>query len=174
MLAITNPLGNLAIFTGLTSDKTEREKKQSTLKASIAIIIILIIVVWSGEYILKIFGLNIPAFETAGGLIILLMSLSMLHAKTSEIHHNQEENNEARSKSSIAVVPIATPIVAGPGAITTITINTHRYQDDIDKIYISGVCVIIAFTLWICFYFSSFFSRILGKSGINIATRIWA
>ena len=96
----------------------------------------------------------------------------MLHAKTSEIHHNQEENNEARSKSSIAVVPIATPIVAGPGAITTITINTHRYQDDIDKIYIPGVCVIIAFTLWICFYFSSFFSRILGKSGINIATSI--
>jgi len=83
MLAITNPLSNLAIFAGLTSDKTERERKQSALKASIAIIIILIIVVWSGEYILKIFVLNIPAFETAGGLIILLMGLSMLHAKKS-------------------------------------------------------------------------------------------
>ncbi len=58
----------------------------------------------------------------------------MLHPKTSEIPLNQEENNETRSKSSIAVVPIAIPLVAGPGAITTIIINTHRYQDDIDKI----------------------------------------
>jgi len=97
MLAITNPIGNMAIFAGLTGDKTLEEKRKAALIAGIAIFIILIIVTWTGNLILKAFGIDIASFETAGGLIIALMGISMLHAKTSEIHHTTEENESAKT-----------------------------------------------------------------------------
>ena len=172
MLAITNPIGNMAIFASLTGDKTLQEKRHSALVAGIAILIILIIVTWSGDLILRAFGIDIASFETAGGLIIALMGLSMLHAKTSSIHHGPEEAEDAKTKTSVAVVPIAIPLVAGPGAITTIVINTHNYPTIEDKIIISVISIAIGIILWIAFYFSAPVSKLLGISGINIVTRI--
>jgi len=172
MLAITNPIGNMAIFAGLTGDNTLKEKRKAALIAGIAIFIILIIVTWTGNLILKAFGIDIASFETAGGLIIALMGISMLHAKTSGIHHTKEENESAKTKDSVAVVPIAIPIVAGPGAITTIVVSTHSYSTIDDKIIISAVSIAIALILWIAFYFSAPVSRLLGLHGINIVTRI--
>lgn len=172
MLAITNPIGNMAIFASLTGDKTLQEKKHSALIAGIAILIILIIVTWSGDLILKAFGIDIASFETAGGLIIALMGLSMLHAKTSSIHHSKDEADDAKTKTSVAVVPIAIPLVAGPGAITTIVVNTHTYSTIDDKLIISGISIVLGLILWIAFYFSAPVSKLLGVSGINIVTRI--
>jgi len=172
MLAITNPIGNLAIFASLTGNRSPQEKKKTAFVAGTAIIIILIIVTWTGDLLLRGFGIDIASFETAGGLIIALMGISMLHAKTSEIHHNKEEQEDAKSKESVAVVPIAIPIVAGPGAITTIIVNTHTFSTIEDKVYISIVSIGIALILWLAFYFSAPVSRLLGVSGINIVTRI--
>lgn len=172
MLAITNPIGNLAIFASLTGDKTPQEKKKTAFTAGLAIIIILIIVTWTGDLLLRAFGIDIGSFETAGGVIIALMGISMLHAKPSPIHHSKDDQDDAMNKTSVAVVPIAIPIVAGPGAITTIVVNTHHYHTIDDKLVISGICIVIALILWIAFYFSGPVSRVLGQSGINIVTRI--
>lgn len=172
MLAITNPIGNLAIFASLTGDKSLLEKRQIAFVAGIAILIILIIVTWSGDLLLKAFGIDIASFEIAGGLIIALMGISMLHAKTSGIHHTPDEHEDAKTKQSVAVVPIAIPLVAGPGAITTIIVNTHQFPTIEDKVFISCVSIGIALILWLAFYFSAPVSRLLGVSGINIVTRI--
>jgi len=172
MLAITNPIGNLAIFASLTGDKSLQEKHKTAFVAGVAIIIILIIVTWTGDLLLRGFGIDIASFETAGGLIIALMGISMLHAKPSGIHHGKDEQEDAKTKDSVAVVPIAIPIVAGPGAITTIVVNTHTFSTIEDKVYISIVSIGIALILWLAFYFSAPVSRLLGISGINIVTRI--
>lgn len=172
MLAITNPIGNLAIFASLTGDKSLQEKRKTAFVAGIAIFIILILVTWTGDLLLRAFGIDIASFETAGGLIIALMGISMLHAKTSGIHHSKEDQENAQTKTSVAVVPIAIPIVAGPGAITTIVVNTHQYSTIEDKVFISCVSIGIALILWLAFYFSAPVSRLLGISGINIVTRI--
>lgn len=172
ILAITNPIGNLAIFASLTANRSQEEKKRTAYVAAIAIIIILLLVVWTGDLILRAFGISISAFETAGGMIIALMGLSMLHAKTSEIHHSKDEHEEAKTKDSVAVVPIAIPIVAGPGAITTIIVHTHDYVSIEDKLMYSGVCIGISLLLFIGFYFSAPVSRLLGVAGVNIVTRI--
>ncbi|MEM7008968.1 MAG: MarC family protein [Thermodesulfobacteriota bacterium] len=172
MLAITNPIGNLAIFASLTGDKTLQEKRKTALVAGVAILIILIIVTWTGDLLLRAFGIDIASFETAGGLIIALMGISMLHAKPSPIHHGKQDQADAEAKTNVAVVPIAIPIVAGPGAITTIVVNTHHYSTIDDKLMISAVSVVIAIILWIAFYFSAPVSRLLGPSGVNIVTRI--
>jgi len=172
MLAITNPIGNLAIFASLTGDKTVIEKRGTALVAGVAILIILILVTWTGDHILDAFGIDIASFETAGGLIIALMGISMLHAKASPIHHGEKDQADAEVKTNVAVVPIAIPIVAGPGAITTIVVNMHQHSTIDDRLMISGISIVIAFILWIAFYFSAPVSRMLGASGINIVTRI--
>ncbi len=98
ILTITNPFGALAIFAGITSDRSDAEKKSIALQAGCSIAIILLIVTWSGHILLKIFGVTPPGLEVAGGVIIALMGLSMLHSKTSEMSHNNAESEEAKTQ----------------------------------------------------------------------------
>ncbi len=177
MLAITNPIGNLAIFIGLVSDQTAQQQKQTARAAAIAIFVILILVTWVGNYLLEFFGISAAAFETAGALIIILLGLSMLKGHDnsqghSALHHTAAEDAAAKMKKSIAVVPLAIPIVAGPGAITTIIIHAQQLNSVLDKVGVSIICAIISVILFICFYFSSRIHRLLGENGVKIATRV--
>ena len=172
LLTITNPIGNLAIFASLTGDRDDAEKKRIATKSALAITLILVIVTWSGSYLLDMFGISVPAFQTAGGLIILLLGLSMLHSKTSAMHHTADEHAAAVEKDSIAVVPMAIPIVAGPGAMTTIIVQTHHAGTVIDRALVTAICLVVALLLWLAFWFAAPIARRLGIGGINIVTRI--
>lgn len=172
MLTITNPVGNLAIYASLTADNTPAERRHTAAVAGMAIAIILVVVVWSGDFIMRAFGLTVAGFETAGGLIIVLLGLSMLHGQTSAMHHTKEEGAEAATKNSIAVVPMAIPIIAGPGAMTTIIIQVQKFDDFGDKVAITGVCLGISVLLWLAFSVATPASRMLGVAGVNIVTRI--
>lgn len=168
----TNPIGGVAIFTGLTSDLDESEKRATATKTGFASFIIMLVVLWIGSDLLLFFGITIPGLESAGGLIILLMGLSMLHSKTSTMKHHPDEHEDALEKESIAVVPLAMPILAGPGTIATIIVFTTEHNTFIHKLVLSGVCALIAVVIWGCLYFSTPISKYLGKTGINITTRI--
>lgn len=167
LLAVTNPLGNLAIFLGLTSTNTPKEQKRIALKTSLSIVIILLITVWLGTGILTFFGIHLPAFELAGGLVIILLGLSMLRP-----HSQASQKTSAKDKESIAVVPLAIPIIAGPGAITAIIVATKNLPGILDRVYFSLGCVLVSLLIYLVLHFSSFISRLLGEEGIKIATRI--
>jgi multiple antibiotic resistance protein len=103
----------------MTSDLDAAAQRSTARQSAIAISIVLLVVLWAGHYLLDFFGINIPALETAGGIIVLGLGLSMLHSQKSGQSHSAEETAAASEKDSVAVVPIAIPIVAGPGAITS-------------------------------------------------------
>jgi multiple antibiotic resistance protein len=172
MLAVTNPIGNLAIFAGLTASRSEAERRATAVTCAVAVLILFLAVTWVGDLILKGFGITLPAFEGAGGLIVLLLGLSMLHSKTSPMHHTQAEADEAESKDSIGVVPMAIPIVAGPGALTTIIIQGSKFPDLASRVEMSLVGLGISVLILGAFLASSVISRWLGTAGINIVTRI--
>ena len=172
MLTITNPIGALAIFAGLTADRSDSEKKASAFKAAFAVAVILLVVTWAGKYVLEIFGITPPGLEVAGGVIIALMGLSMLQSKTSEISHTKDEDAAAAASPSIAVVPMAMPIIAGPGGITTVILATHKFPSFEEKLQVSATCVALAAIIWLCLYFAAPISRMLGVAGMNIVTRI--
>jgi len=177
MLAIMNPVGNLAIFIGLTARKSAKSQRSIALSSAIAIFVILLLVVWLGDAILSFFGITAAAFETAGALVIILLGLSMLRghdskAGHSHLHHSEEEDKAAKSKDSVAVVPLAIPIVAGPGAITTIIIHAHQIHSVMDKAIVSGICFGLSLILYIAFFFAAPINRVVGVNGIKIATRI--
>ncbi len=172
MLTITNPIGSLPIFAGMTSDRSDSDKKILAAKAAFAIATILLVVTWTGGFLLQLFGLTIHAFQAAGGLIVLLLGLSMLHGAPSGQQHTPAEDEEASARNSIAVVPIAIPLVAGPGAITTVLLETQKHPHLLEKIEISLICISIGLLFWLCFHFASPIASRLGVSGIAVVTRI--
>jgi len=172
LFAITNPIGNLAIFIGLTSDYPSSEQRRAAFVTALATLISLWVSLWLGLDVLKMFGISVPAFEVAGGLVIVLIGLSMLHSETSKVSHTDGEHQAALAKTSIAVIPMAIPIVAGPGAMTTVILSAQGAATLMDKLILSGECILIALLVAIVFYFAGFIGKLLGHSGIKITSRI--
>ena len=172
LITITNPLGALAIFAGITADRTEEERNQMAIKTAMTVAVILITVTWLGKYLLDAFGVTPSGLQVAGGVIIALFGLSMLQAKTSEMSHNDEEGDEAQVKESIAVVPMAIPVIAGPGAITTVILATHHFPSFTAKLAISAICIAVSLVIWFCLHYSSAISRKLGVAGMNVMSRL--
>ena len=172
LLTICNPAGALSLFVGMTADYSDDQKKKIAFTTALAVTVVLIVVTWAGSQILHAFGITTSGLEVAGGIIIALMGLSMLHDKTSSMQHSENESEDAKSKPSIAVVPMSIPIVAGPGAMTTIILATQKFPSLADKLFISLICAGISLMIWIALYFAAPIGRLLGASGLSVLTKI--
>lgn len=171
MFTILNPIGNTALFAGMVANRSQQERYKITATATLAIVAILIGTIWLGEEILEFFDVSIPSLQASGGLIIALIGLSMLHGKQSEIHRPGERQKGTAENESIAIVPLAMPIVAGPGAIATLIVNTHKYHGVQSNFEMSLVCVGLSVIIGVCFLAVGPITRVLGASGINIVTK---
>ncbi len=172
VLAITNPVGAIPIFLGLCGDRDAGERRVIAGRAAMAVAIILVICIWLGSDILAFFGIGLPAFRAAGGILILLMAISMLHAHTSHASHTDEEAAAAQDKEDIAVVPLAIPLMAGPGAISLVIIDAQNAAHWLGQLYLSLGCVAVAMFIWLVLRMAEPLGRLMGITGLNIATRI--
>ena len=172
LLAIVNPLGAVPVFISLTSDAPLQERGHIARISAISVAIILVFAVWIGEPFLHFFGISIDAFRIAGGLLILLMGIAMLHGRISGAKHTAAEANEAEDKESIAVVPLAIPLMAGPGAISLVIVDAHHASNYGNKFLLSAGIVVVALMVWTALRLAGPLVRALGTTGINIATRI--
>jgi multiple antibiotic resistance protein len=172
MLAITNPAGSLAVFLGMTADKTEADRRKIAMVTTVAIFIVLALITWVGIPILTVFGISLPAFEITGGLIILLRGLAMLHAKETPTLRTAEDLEGKVQRDSIAVVPLAIPIIAGPGAMTNTIIFSQNFPGTLNKLIICLGVWVIAVIMGSVLFFASHIGKFIGETGINITTRI--
>lgn len=173
LLAIMNPIGNAAIYIGMVADRTPQQQHKTALTCGIAIAVILLIAVWVGWPILKFFGITIGSFELAGGLIVLLIALSMVRGHPHTHTHNKKDSIDTyKSKESIAVVPMALPIIAGPGAISVVISYGSKHHAPLDLIQQSIVCGIAALILWFVLFFAPKIGRVLGENGMKIVSRV--
>lgn len=171
LLSMMNPLGNVGIFASMTDDKTSGEARRTAWTCALAVAITLLVVAWSGDLLLEFFGVSVDAFRAAGGVIVLLIGLHMLFNK-SDHSHSPKELADAESRESVAVVPLAIPIVAGPGTITTVLVASQTHGTVLGKVEISVVVLALAALCGLCFSFASPIARRLGKSGMGVFTRI--
>jgi len=172
ILSIVNPIGAIPVFIGLTSNWTDKQRNQTADVAALATTIILLLAAFTGVYILKFFGISLASFQVAGGILLLLMAISMLHAKLSRAKHTPIEAEEAEDMKSIAVVPIAIPLLAGPGSISTVILYAHYSQKIQDKILLSGTIILVGIIVWITLRMAVPIGTKLGATGVNIAVRI--
>ena len=127
LFAMINPIGNAGIFIGITGDVPTSFKLRAALKTSLAVLIILELSIFGGMALLEVFGISIPAFQTAGGLIVLGIGMSMMSGGGNSSHETEGAKKAIQSvkdKEEIVddklIVPLAMPMLGGPGAITTV------------------------------------------------------
>ncbi|MBP7769920.1 MAG: NAAT family transporter [Aliarcobacter sp.] len=176
LMSIFSPFVAIPIFVSLTSNNTTEEKTQTARTAAIAACIAGLVSIWIGQYILIVFGISISAFKIAGGILLLLMSINMLNAETPKAKNTKSELEEAQKKSinikEIAVVPLAIPLIAGPGAISTIIIFSQKSDTIFHLFMMSMIIIVISSYIYLTLKMSGYISKKFGITGLNIISRI--
>jgi multiple antibiotic resistance protein len=172
MIIMMNPLGSLSIFLQLTYRLRSSYQKRTAFICGLSVTIIMIISIWLGSQLLELLGITISSFRFAGGIILLLTGLSMLQSKDSPINHTPEDDIAAEERQSVAVVPLALPIIIGPGAISTLIIASNDYPSFLHKTWLSVLCFLLALGMFSILYFGSNIAKWVGESVIKLITRI--
>ncbi|HEU4618631.1 MAG TPA: NAAT family transporter [Gammaproteobacteria bacterium] len=171
-LVIVNPFGSMPIFLDLTAGMSERERNSITNMVAVTVCSILLVSLVFGEIILQFFGISIHSFRVGGGILLLLMAVSMMHARVSPIVQTQEEVREAKDKNSVAVVPLSIPLLAGPGAISAVTIAADRGTGTAHYAIVAAEILVLTAFVWIVFRLSPRIARRLSAPGLNVLMRI--
>ncbi len=172
LLAIINPFGVIPIFIGMTSDQSDGQRRQTVRVVATSVSVILLVSLFFGDLFLEFFGISIASFRVGGGILILLMAIAMLHAKTSLIRQTEEEADESTEKESVAIVPLAMPLLAGPGAISTVILEAHKSSGLAHYMIISTGILLIGLAVWGVLRLAPWIAGHLGATGLNIFTRI--
>jgi len=171
LLAILNPLGAVPIFLGLTAQQTSAQKRRTARMAAAAVAAVLIVSVWAGGSILDFFGVRIASFRIGGGILILMMAIAMLTARTSGAKQTAEEAAEAETRDSVGVVPIGVPLLAGPGSISLVIVDAQAVGAGGRAVLTVSILAVAAIA-WLALILAEPLGRILGRTGINIFTRL--
>jgi multiple antibiotic resistance protein len=172
LVSIANPVGAIPVFITLTSDETLQQRKKIALQTTLAFSAILLANLFIGEPLLHFFGITIASFKTAGGIIILLMAIAMVHGQISRAKQAAGEVEDAAARDSAAIVPLGIPLLAGPGAISTVIVYSNHAAAITSKLLLSVEILIVALGVWLCLRAAPYIAQLLGKTGMNIVTRI--
>ncbi|MBO1924911.1 YchE family NAAT transporter [Thiomicrorhabdus sp. 6S3-12] len=172
LIAVVNPIGALPIFLAMTSDLSLPERKKIVHITVTAVAAILLVALFFGEAILEFFGISINSFRVGGGILILLMAISMMHTKGEKPIRSKEDEFDSEQNDSIGVVPLAMPLLAGPGAISAVIIEAHRQSGVAHYGFLGLDILILSFLLWVTLMMTPWFTRHISQVGINIITRI--
>jgi multiple antibiotic resistance protein len=173
LLSVVDPIGAIPLFISLTDHRTHKERKKIAYVCAISVGIVLLVALTGGKFILELFGIGIPSFQIAGGIIIFMMGISMLKAADDHSRHTPEEHIETIEKNSIAIVPLAIPLLSGPGAMSSIIV-AHNLNNSWNYDLLAG-CVIttVAFSVLICLLMAEKIADLLGQTGMNLITRVF-
>ncbi len=172
LLAIVNPFGAIPIFITMTVDENRSQHHKTINRVAVGVSVILLVSLFFGELILKFFGITIDSFRVGSGILVLLMAIAMLHAKTSPIRQTDEEADESIEKKSVAIVPLAMPLLAGPGAISTVILAVHKSSGIVHYAIISLGILLLSLVIWVVLRLSPWIAERIGATGINVFTRI--
>lgn len=168
LCALVNPIGMIPIFTTMTSNQPVKERNKTNLIANFSASLILLVSLFFGNNILHIFGISINSFRISGGILIISIAFSMITGQFIKTIEQKEKNQS----EDISVIPLAMPLIAGPGAISSAIIWSAYYPSLVNLIGCSLVIFVFSFVCWLCFRAAPYVVKILGKTGINIITRI--
>lgn len=172
LFSICDPIGVVPVFLSLTRDREPAEARRIAWGAAVAMTIVLLTSLIAGEQILGFFGIGIASFQVAGGILLGTLALSMLRAEMNPVRETREEHLLGQKKADISVVPLGIPLLAGPGAISTVIVFAHN-ADGVAHYGLSAVAIVLVTALCgLTLAASPKLSRLLGQTGVNIVTRV--
>ncbi|MGH8781887.1 MarC family protein [Paraburkholderia sp.] len=172
LLALINPVGAIPFFLSLTSQQSGAERKRTIRVAAISVFCVIAITTMLGQQIISFFGISVGSLEVGGGIIMLLMAVNMLNAQIGNSRSTPEERDEAEQKNSVAVVPLAIPLLTGPGAISTVIVYAAGSAHWYDRISLVAIGAVLAAICFFSLRLAEPIARWVGQTGINIGTRL--
>lgn len=171
LFVVIDPIGLTPLFVTLTQGTEARARRAIALRACLIAFAILAIFTIFGEAVLGFVGISMPAFRVAGGALLFLTALDMLFERRTQRREDQAEGGAAEAPDP-SVFPLSLPLIAGPGSIATVILLAGHQDDPLGLAAILGVTAAVLLVVFIFFLASGLLERALGKTGINIATRL--
>lgn len=172
LLAILNPVGVAPLYLALTDGNDTKTRRHIALIAAFSVAVTLTVVMLAGRQLLGLFSVSVDDLRVAGGLILLLIALSMLTAQPSSVNTGDADMAHGKTKQSPAVVPLAIPMLSGPGAIATVIIEAGARDTVAAKGVLLALIFINAAIIYMVFRAAVPLQRRLGESGMNIIVRV--
>jgi multiple antibiotic resistance protein len=172
LFVIVDPVGNIPLFLNATTKWPAARRGRAARMAALTVFIVLDLSALLGERVLSLFGISLASFSVGSGILLLLLAISMLQARISSIRQSPEEAIEAVEKEALGVVPFGIPLLAGPGAISSVMISIHQHPGWMELLLILIPITAVSLCVWGAFLFATPIARRLGQTGIHIVTRL--
>jgi multiple antibiotic resistance protein len=172
MFVIMDPIGNVPAFLAMTAQHTVEQRLRTARMACVVAAVLLCVFTLVGEFIFKFLSISLPAFQLAGSIILLLVALDMLKAQRSRVQETQEETKAAESMAEIAITPLAVPLLAGPGAISTALLlkgKADSWEQDVALLVVIAVSSVATFVILAV---AARGAKWLGPVALRVTTRI--
>lgn len=176
LLAIVNPLAIVPFFIHYTQGFSREQRRRTIWISSFSAFAVIAISALLGLQILAFFSISLASFQVGGGMLLLTSALSMLNAQPAEARANADEVHDAEARAaegaSIAVVPLTIPLLTGPATMSTVVIYADKAKNLLQLGTLVGYGVVVALATALCFALAEPIARVLGKTGINVMTRL--
>jgi|TARA_R110002074_G_scaffold99392_1_gene214726 multiple antibiotic resistance protein len=173
LFVILDPFAAVPIFLALTKTYSATERGKIANISAITVLFVLTAAALTGETLLLGMGTSLASFRVGGGIVLLLMALAMLHGETGAVRTTPAEEAEAEDRSAIAVVPLAIPLMAGPGSISTVIIQMQRSDTEFHSLLVIASILSVCILLWVVLRLASTIGKALGRIGLNIINRLF-
>jgi MarC family membrane protein len=171
LTAVLDPFLAIPIFIGVTAGRDTAGQKRLADAVTLTVFVVLAGSVFLGEAVLKVMGASLQAFQVGGGLVLLLMALAMLNAHVGDIRQTRAEAQEMKEREYTGVVPLAVPLLAGPGAIGTSIIAAQNGSVLHQAVLVACIALLCAL-VWVVLHLAQGIASRLGNTGLNIASRL--
>jgi multiple antibiotic resistance protein len=176
LLAIVNPLAIVPFFIHYTHGFSREQRQRTILISSFSCFVVIAVSALAGLHILEFFGISLASFQVGGGMLLLTSALNMLNAQPAEAKTSSHELEDGAEKAamgaSIAVVPLTIPLLTGPATMSSVVIYAEKAKTFLQLSTLVGYGVVIALATALCFALAQPIARVLGKTGINVMTRL--
>jgi len=171
LFIIVNPIEATLVFISLTSQLSAPERARMCLRTTSVAYVVAILFAVGGDLVLRLFGITVDSLRVAGGVLLFLVAVDMLRAKQNK-KVTEAELKDAYDREDVTVFPLATPLLTGPGTITTVIVLMGATNSVLQKTVILGAITVTFLLTYLILRSSEFVDRILGLTGILVMTRI--
>jgi multiple antibiotic resistance protein len=172
LFVIVDPIAVVPTFLAMTPEETPAQRIRMARLACIIMVAVLFAFAILGQRILVFLGIQLPAFQIAGGIVLLLIALDMLRAQRSRVQETREETAAGTAKDDIAVTPLAVPMLAGPGAISTSILLHNRVDHFVQEVFLCLAILVVGIITYAILHLSAHGARWLNPIVMRITTRI--
>jgi multiple antibiotic resistance protein len=172
LFIIVDPLATIPAFISMTPDETVRDRQRMAQLACTVMAVVLIVFAIAGKWIFKFLSITMPAFQIAASVVLMLVAIDMLRAQRSRVHETKEETVAGSHKTDIAITPLAVPMLAGPGAISTVIVLQSKASDEWQHAALFGCIIVVSIVSYLILHVAARGAKWLSPIVLRITTRI--